>query len=180
MNLSKTTGVNTFAWCTSRSTRCKSTPASVNSQHEHEHNMFIIGRETTMFPQRTGKSCWVLLIEFIETPHQTHIPQEVQVSSETQLQISEEMSEFLSKGAPKALYPSRKRMGVSAYVEPQEAELLCEDRTFRDGRASKLDLKDATLTYFQYKVIIVIFLLHNNRIAKYQYHPSLRMKFLLN
>ena len=38
-------------------------------------------------------------IEFLETPHQSYAPQEVQVSLEMQSQISEEIVELLSKGA---------------------------------------------------------------------------------
>ena len=122
--------------------RCDSTPATTNNQHEHEHIMFIVSRETTNVHRKLIKvdpgsldtaGSWGCLIEFLETPHQCCVPQEVQVSSEMQSQISEEIVELLSKGAikgsstgsTKASYPNfpkrEKRWGLLSY-KPQEVE----------------------------------------------------------
>ena len=76
---------------------------------------------------------WVLqvvggyLIEFLETPHQGCAHQEVQVSSDMQSQISEEIVELLSKGAIEETQPGpqsfisqiflvEKKMGASVLL----------------------------------------------------------------
>ena len=142
---------------------CGSTPATTNNQYEHEHNMFIVGRETTNFHRKLIKvdpgslgtaGSWGCLVEFLETPHQCCVPQEVQVSSEMQSHISEEIVELLSKGAieeaqlgPQKLhiqnFPSReKRWGTLSFYKPQEVEPLCQDRTLQDGWFTPSSISD--------------------------------------